>query len=138
MEMTTSHNHSDVPDVGFYDWLNDIIHSTTGLPIMVLVVFVLAVLSEGLGSAIRRLRARPLFWIRSRTPTVILHNVVSTVIHAGKVTLMFLLMVIFMALNVWLCLAAIFGSALGYLVFNWHSLWESEAPDKEELAKSQW
>ncbi|CAG5136398.1 unnamed protein product [Candidula unifasciata] len=136
--MTTAHNHSAVPDVGFYDWLNNIIHSTTGLPVMTLVVFVLAIFSEGLGSAIRRLRARPVFWIRSRTPTVILHNVLSTLVHASKVTLMFLLMVIFMALNVWLCLAAILGSALGYLVFNWSSLWESEAPDKEELAKSHW
>jgi hypothetical protein len=136
--MSTTHNHSNVPDINFYDWLDEIVHSPTGLPILVLVVFLLSVLSEGLGASIKRLRARPVFWLRSRGLTVVIHNLLSTGAHAARVALMFVLMVVFMAMNAWLCVSMLLGAAVGHLVLNWSSVWESEAPDKEELARAQW
>lgn len=42
-----------------------------------------------------------------------------TFLHIIQVTLSFLLMLIFMTYNVWLCLAVVLGAAVGYFLFCW-------------------
>ncbi|XP_053694097.1 high affinity copper uptake protein 1 isoform X2 [Sabethes cyaneus] len=42
-----------------------------------------------------------------------------TFLHILQVTLSFMLMLIFMTYNTWLCLAVVFGAALGYFLFGW-------------------
>lgn len=42
-----------------------------------------------------------------------------TFLHIVQVTLSFLLMLIFMTYNTWLCLAVVLGAALGYFLFGW-------------------
>lgn len=42
-----------------------------------------------------------------------------TFLHIIQVTLSFLLMLIFMTYNVWLCMAVVFGAAVGYFLFCW-------------------
>ena len=42
-----------------------------------------------------------------------------TLLHIIQVTLSFLLMLIFMTYNVWLCLAVVIGAATGYFLFSW-------------------
>jgi copper transporter 1 len=42
-----------------------------------------------------------------------------TLLHIIQVTLSFLLMLIFMTYNVWLCLAVVIGAAGGYFLFGW-------------------
>lgn len=42
-----------------------------------------------------------------------------TVLHILQITLSYFLMLIFMTYNVWLCIAVVFGAALGYFLFGW-------------------
>lgn len=42
-----------------------------------------------------------------------------TLLHILQVTVSFLLMLIFMTYNVWLCLAVVIGAAGGYFLFGW-------------------
>lgn len=42
-----------------------------------------------------------------------------TFLHIIQVTLSFLLMLIFMTYNVWLCVAVVLGAAVGYFLFCW-------------------
>lgn len=42
-----------------------------------------------------------------------------TFLHLIQVTLSFLLMLIFMTFNVWLCLAVVLGAGVGYFLFCW-------------------
>lgn len=42
-----------------------------------------------------------------------------TILHILQVTVSFLLMLIFMTYNVWLCLAVVAGAATGYFLFGW-------------------
>lgn len=42
-----------------------------------------------------------------------------TFLHILQVTLSFLLMLIFMTYNTWLCVAVVLGAALGYFLFGW-------------------
>ena len=42
-----------------------------------------------------------------------------SILHLIQVTLSFLLMLIFMTYNTWLCLAVVFGAATGYFLFGW-------------------
>lgn len=42
-----------------------------------------------------------------------------TLLHILQVTLSFLLMLIFMTYNTWLCVAVVLGAALGYFLFGW-------------------
>lgn len=42
-----------------------------------------------------------------------------TFLHILQVTLSFLLMLIFMTYNTWLCIAVVLGAALGYFLFGW-------------------
>lgn len=63
----------------------------------------------------------PLFW---RTfpyrPTMLSKmHIYQTVLHILQVTISFLLMLIFMTYNVWLCLAVVIGAAGGYFMFGW-------------------
>ncbi|XP_026289611.1 high affinity copper uptake protein 1 isoform X2 [Frankliniella occidentalis] len=46
-------------------------------------------------------------------------HVVQTCLHIVQLTVSYLLMLIFMTYNVWLCLAVVAGSASGYFVFGW-------------------
>jgi len=40
-------------------------------------------------------------------------------LHLVQVTISFMLMLIFMTYNTWLCLAVVFGAAAGYFLFGW-------------------
>ncbi|XP_055549732.1 high affinity copper uptake protein 1 isoform X2 [Wyeomyia smithii] len=42
-----------------------------------------------------------------------------TFLHILQVTLSFMLMLIFMTYNTWLCIAVVLGAALGYFLFGW-------------------
>lgn len=42
-----------------------------------------------------------------------------TFLHILQVTLSFLLMLIFMTYNTWLCISVVLGAALGYFLFGW-------------------
>jgi len=46
-------------------------------------------------------------------------HIFQTLLHLFQVTLSFLLMLIFMTYNVWLCLAVVFGASFGYFLFGW-------------------
>lgn len=48
-----------------------------------------------------------------------LMHIYQTFLHVVQVTLSFLLMLIFMTYNVWLCLGVVFGAAVGYFMFGW-------------------
>ncbi|XP_016948483.1 high affinity copper uptake protein 1 isoform X2 [Drosophila biarmipes] len=47
------------------------------------------------------------------------NHVLQTLLHVLQVTLSFLLMLIFMTYNVWLCLMVVLGAAVGYFLFCW-------------------
>ncbi|XP_052857265.1 high affinity copper uptake protein 1 isoform X2 [Drosophila gunungcola] len=47
------------------------------------------------------------------------NHVLQTLLHVIQVTLSFLLMLIFMTYNVWLCLMVVLGAAVGYFLFCW-------------------
>ncbi|XP_053672049.1 high affinity copper uptake protein 1 [Anopheles nili] len=58
--------------------------------------------------------------IHKQPPTMLsLMHLYQTVLHILQVTLSFLLMLIFMTYNTWLCLAVVLGAALGYFLFGW-------------------
>lgn len=46
-------------------------------------------------------------------------HLVQTGLHIIQLTVSYLLMLIFMTYNVWLCLAVVVGSAVGYFLFGW-------------------
>lgn len=46
-------------------------------------------------------------------------HIYQTFLHLIQVTLSFLLMLIFMTYNVWLCLGVVVGAAIGYFLFGW-------------------
>ncbi|XP_049531440.1 high affinity copper uptake protein 1 isoform X2 [Anopheles darlingi] len=53
-------------------------------------------------------------------PTMLsIMHLYQTVLHIVQVSLSFLLMLIFMTYNTWLCLAVVLGAALGYFLFGW-------------------
>ncbi|CAL1536575.1 unnamed protein product, partial [Lymnaea stagnalis] len=119
--MNYQHTHEDGFVSTFFTWFRDVTSTHSGLAIVTIIVFIASILMEALASAMRRLHSRPLFWIRSRQMTSSLHNVLATLVHAAEMALMLSLMVVFMTLNLWLCVAIIVGSALGYMMFNWRS-----------------
>ncbi|KAF9818396.1 hypothetical protein SFRURICE_017818 [Spodoptera frugiperda] len=46
-------------------------------------------------------------------------HALQTALHAVQSTLSYLLMLVFMTYNVWLCLAVVLGLTLGYFLFGW-------------------
>ncbi|XP_035894624.1 high affinity copper uptake protein 1 isoform X2 [Anopheles stephensi] len=53
-------------------------------------------------------------------PTMLsLMHLYQTLLHILQVTTSFLLMLIFMTYNTWLCLAVVLGAGLGYFLFGW-------------------
>lgn len=48
-----------------------------------------------------------------------LTHLLQTVLHAIQFFISYLLMLVFMTYNVWLCLAVILGAACGYFLFGW-------------------
>jgi len=44
---------------------------------------------------------------------------IQTVLHVIQITVSYLLMLIFMTFNYWLCLSVLIGCALGYFCFGW-------------------
>lgn len=44
---------------------------------------------------------------------------IQTLLHMIQMIVSYLLMLIFMTYNVWLCLAVVFGAGLGYFLFGW-------------------
>lgn len=58
--------------------------------------------------------------IHKQPPTMLsVMHLFQTFLHIVQVTLSFLLMLIFMTYNTWLCLAVVLGAALGYFLFGW-------------------
>ncbi|XP_050084946.1 high affinity copper uptake protein 1 isoform X1 [Anopheles aquasalis] len=58
--------------------------------------------------------------IHKQPPTMLsIMHLFQTLLHIVQVTLSFLLMLIFMTYNTWLCLAVVLGAALGYFLFGW-------------------
>lgn len=47
------------------------------------------------------------------------HHIIQTLLHIIQIFVSYLLMLIFMTYNVWLCLAVVLGSATGYFLFGW-------------------
>ncbi|XP_034119144.1 high affinity copper uptake protein 1 isoform X2 [Drosophila albomicans] len=53
-------------------------------------------------------------------PTMLsINHLYQTLLHVLQVTLSFLLMLIFMTYNVWLCLMVVLGAGIGYFLFCW-------------------
>ncbi|KAE8750996.1 hypothetical protein FOCC_FOCC002424 [Frankliniella occidentalis] len=46
-------------------------------------------------------------------------HALQTFLHVIQLTISYLLMLIFMTFNVWLCISVVFGAALGYFMFGW-------------------
>lgn len=46
-------------------------------------------------------------------------HIAQTVLHVAQVLVAYILMLIFMTYNLWLCLSIILGAAVGYFVFAW-------------------
>lgn len=46
-------------------------------------------------------------------------HLLQTFLHILQISISYLLMLIFMTYNVWLCLAVLFGATLGYFLFGW-------------------
>lgn len=58
--------------------------------------------------------------IHKQPPTMLsVMHLFQTFLHILQVTLSFLLMLIFMTYNTWLCVAVVLGAALGYFLFGW-------------------
>ncbi|EAT34445.1 AAEL013309-PA [Aedes aegypti] len=58
--------------------------------------------------------------IHKQPPTMLsTMHLFQTFLHILQVTLSFLLMLIFMTYNTWLCIAVVLGAALGYFLFGW-------------------
>ncbi|XP_052895640.1 high affinity copper uptake protein 1 isoform X1 [Anopheles moucheti] len=58
--------------------------------------------------------------IHKQPPTMLsLMHLYQTLLHILQVTTSFLLMLIFMTYNTWLCLAVVLGAGLGYFLFGW-------------------
>lgn len=47
------------------------------------------------------------------------HHLIQTFLHVIQIFVSYLLMLIFMTYNVWLCIAVTLGSATGYFLFGW-------------------
>ncbi|XP_050524408.1 high affinity copper uptake protein 1-like isoform X2 [Daktulosphaira vitifoliae] len=116
-----------------FDWWK--FNTTTGLIYSMVGIFLLATLYEGL-----KYFREYLFWksynaIQYRSVQIPLEkessNPVSqptmlssfhflqTFLHVIQITVSYLLMLIFMTYNVWLCLAVLLGATLGYFLFGW-------------------
>lgn len=46
-------------------------------------------------------------------------HALQTLLHVIQLSISYLLMLIFMTFNVWLCISVVFGAALGYFMFGW-------------------
>ncbi|XP_053952144.1 high affinity copper uptake protein 1 isoform X2 [Anastrepha obliqua] len=58
--------------------------------------------------------------IHKQPPTMLsLNHLYQTGLHIIQVTLSFMLMLIFMTYNVWLCIVVVLGAAVGYFLFCW-------------------
>lgn len=58
-------------------------------------------------------------FLSSRPKMTSMMHIYQTFLHLVQVTLSFLLMLIFMTYNVWLCLGVVVGAAIGYFLFGW-------------------
>ncbi|XP_014272654.1 high affinity copper uptake protein 1 isoform X4 [Halyomorpha halys] len=58
--------------------------------------------------------------IHRQPPSLLtVHHIIQTLLHIIQIFVSYLLMLIFMTYNVWLCLAVVLGSATGYFLFGW-------------------
>ena len=48
-----------------------------------------------------------------------LAHAIQTLLHILQVTVSYMLMLVFMTYNVWLCLAVVLGAGIGYFLFAW-------------------
>lgn len=46
-------------------------------------------------------------------------HLLQTFLHIVQISVSYLLMLIFMTYNIWLCAAVLFGATLGYFLFGW-------------------
>ncbi|KAH8314031.1 hypothetical protein KR067_013541 [Drosophila pandora] len=58
-------------------------------------------------------------WHFHRPSMLSFNHLLQTLLHVLQVTLSFLLMLIFMTYNVWLCLMVVLGAGVGYFLFCW-------------------
>lgn len=63
-----------------------------------------------------RVRRNPVI---RRLPMLSAAHLLQTVLHMLQVFLSYILMLVFMTYNVWLCLAVILGAGTGYFLFSW-------------------
>lgn len=54
-----------------------------------------------------------------RLPMLSAAHLLQTVLHMLQVFLSYILMLVFMTYNVWLCLAVVLGAGTGYFLFSW-------------------
>ncbi|XP_031626339.1 high affinity copper uptake protein 1 isoform X2 [Contarinia nasturtii] len=136
MDMTFHFGYTE--EILFKQWSID---STMGLILSVILIAAMAALYEGL-----KYYREYLFWktynslqyravtlpdknavvgVNSEDTTGVKPSMTSfmhiyqTFLHILQVTLSFLLMLIFMTYNVWLCLGVVVGAAIGYFLFGW-------------------
>ncbi|XP_023167734.1 high affinity copper uptake protein 1 isoform X1 [Drosophila hydei] len=58
--------------------------------------------------------------VHKQPPTMLsINHLYQTLLHVLQVTLSFLLMLIFMTYNVWLCMMVVLGAGVGYFLFCW-------------------
>jgi len=48
-----------------------------------------------------------------------LAHAVQALLHILQVSVSYVLMLVFMTYNVWLCIAVVLGAGLGYFLFSW-------------------
>lgn len=125
--------HFGTNETVLFDWWT--FSTTSGLVYSMIGIFLMATLYEGL-----KYFREYLFWksynaIQYRSvqiplekgpndsvsqPTMFsITHLLQTFLHIIQISISYLLMLIFMTYNVWLCLAVLFGATLGYFLFGW-------------------
>merc|ERR1719259_677464 len=131
MKMYFHFGYSEV--VVLFEWWS--ISTVWELLLSMLGLFILAYLYEGLKfyrDHLFRASAGPVYTSSSKTDLTIddgpqprrmsmfsTVHVVQTLLHVVQFTISYILMLIFMTYNLWLCFAVLAGSALGYFFFGW-------------------
>ncbi|XP_050423732.1 high affinity copper uptake protein 1-like isoform X2 [Adelges cooleyi] len=125
--------HFGTDETVLFDWWK--FNTTSGLIYSMVGIFLMATLYEGL-----KYFREYLFWksynaIQYRSvqiplekgpsdpvsqPTMLSStHFLQTLLHIIQISISYLLMLIFMTYNIWLCLAVLFGATLGYFLFGW-------------------
>jgi len=133
----TSHNLHDGMIMSFHGGYDEVIlfdfwNTKASIPLFLLsclALFILAALYEGLKLVREKLIRRELL---SRQSSNVLNNrsipassrlfshghIIQTSLHMLQITVSYLLMLVFMTYNTWLCLSVVLGAGLGYFIFG--------------------